>query len=149
MEDQIQPQGFTAMADAAHQFYRIERMEDPRITRDDKTDGGVLCSFSQTLGRRVRPEFQLTYDLLYTPGDFFIDGGDFVEDTRNRGDGYFCPSGDISYAYFLFNHVTIEMGKRLDKFYNIPHFKFDGFVFDIRGTDIPTNLNDFQSGYFI
>ena len=139
------------MADAAHQFHRVERMEDAWITRDDKTDGGVLCPFSQTLGRRVRPEFQLTYDLLYTPGDFFIDCGDFVKDTRNRGDGYICPSGDISYTYSFFNHVMIEMGKGLGliKSYNVSHFKFSGFVFDIRGTYIPTDLNDFQSGYFI
>ncbi len=96
------------MADAAHQFHRVERMKDAWITRDDKTDGDVLCSFSQTLGRRIRPEFQLTYGLLYTPGDFFIDRGDFVKNTRNSGDGYIRLSGDISYAYFFFNHVAIK-----------------------------------------
>ena len=95
------------MADATHQFHRVERMKDTWITRDDKTDGGVLCSFSQTLGRRVGPEFQLTYGLLYTPGDFFIDRGDFVKNARDSSDGYIRPSGDISYAYFFFHLIKI------------------------------------------
>ena len=93
------------MADAAHQFHRVERMEDAWITRDNKTDGSVLCSFSQTLGRRVRSEFQLTYDLLYTLGDLFIDRGDFIKNARDSGNGYIRPSGDISYAYFFFHRL--------------------------------------------
>ena len=93
------------MADATHQFHRVERMKDAWITRDDKTDGGVLGPFSQALGRRIGPEFQITYGLLYTSGEFFIDGGEFVEDARNGGNGYIRPSGDISYAYFFFHLI--------------------------------------------
>src|SRR5689334_22466783 len=104
MEDQIQPQGFAAVADAAHQFYGVKRMEDTRISRDDKPDGGVLYPFGQTLGRGVGPEFQINDGLLYALDDFLVDRGDLVEDARDRGDGYIRFSGDIGYAYFLFNH---------------------------------------------
>ena len=140
MKNKVQPQGLAAVADAAHQFHRVERMKDARITGDDKTDSGVLCPFGQTLGRGVGPEFQLTDDLLYSPGDFFIDGGDFVENTRNGGNGYVGLAGDISYAYFFFHLI---------KSYGISHFKFTRLVLDICGTNIPTDLNDFQSGYYV
>ena len=96
------------MADAAHQFYRVKRMEYAWVTRDDKSDGGVLNPTCQTLGRRVRPEFQVTYDRLDTLGDLFIDGGNLVQDSRDGGDGYIRLAGDISYAYFFFNHVVIK-----------------------------------------
>jgi hypothetical protein len=100
------------MADAAHQFHRIKRMEDARITRYDKTNSGVLYAAGQTLGCGIGPEFKVANDFFYTLGDFFIDRGDFVKNTRNGGDGYIRPSGDISYAYFFFNHVVIKrMGK--------------------------------------
>jgi hypothetical protein len=91
------------MPDAAHQFHRVKRMKDTGITRNNKTDGGVLCPFGQTLGRGVRPEFQFSYDLINTLGDFFIDGGDFIKDARNSGDGDIGPAGDICYAYFFFH----------------------------------------------
>jgi hypothetical protein len=105
MKYQIQPQRFTAVADAAHQFHRVERMENARISRNDKTDGGVLYAFGQPLGCGVWPKLHFPYDLLYSTGNFLIDRGDFVKDTRDGSNGYICPSGDISYTYFLFNHV--------------------------------------------
>ena len=103
MKNKVQPQGLTAMADAAHQFHRIEGMENTWISRDDKTDGGILDAAGQTLGSRVGPELHLPYDLLYALDDLFIDGGDFVEDARNSGDGNIGLAGDISYTYFFFH----------------------------------------------
>ena len=44
---------------------------------------------------------------FYTLGDFFIDCGDFVQNTGDCRDRYIRPSGDISYAYFFFNHVVM------------------------------------------
>jgi hypothetical protein len=115
-------------------------MKDTRVTRDDKTDGGVLCPFGQSLCRGVRAELHLSDDTLDSLGYIFIDSGDFIEDTGYGGDRYIGPAGNISYAYFFFHLI---------EFHHIADLKLIRFVLDIRSADIPTDLDDLQGGYFI
>ena len=96
------------MANATHQLYSVKRMENTRIAGDDKTNGRILHTAGQTLGRGVRPKLQLPYDLLHTLGDLFINCRNFIKNARNGSDGYIRLSGDISYTYFFFNHGVMN-----------------------------------------